>query len=94
MPTIPTAEVPAEVLDSLFQEFDIWVKIKDSRLKSEIVSPVPSSRWPEATSMIIKHFLPNGKHVATTHCVKDSAGRILHWDAKDLRLNEVRLWRI
>jgi len=93
MPRIPTAEVPKEVLDYLFDEFDIWAKIHDGRLISEPIDGLPSSTWPNATAMIIKHFLPDGKHIATTHCVKDDSGHVFHWDTKDLRLHDVRLWR-
>jgi len=93
MSRIPTAEVSLEVLNYLFKEFDIWAKIRDVRLTSRSVGATPSCTWPHATSLIIKHFLPNGKHIATTHCVKDASCHVLHWDAKDLRLSEVRLWR-
>ncbi len=96
MARITTAEVPREVLDCLFDEFDIWAKIQDGRLSSEPKpgTPTPSHNWQNATSMIIKHFMPNGKHIATTHCIKDKdSGDVLHWDAKDLRLHDVRLWR-
>ena len=93
MTRIPTAEVPKEVLDHLFDEFDIWAKIHDGRLTSNPVGAAPSYTWPNATSLIIKHSLPNGKHIATTHCIKDESGQIFHWDAKDFRLNDLRLWR-
>ncbi len=93
MPRIPAAEVSCEVLDSLFNEFDIWSKIDDGRLTSKPVALAPSSKWLNATSMIIKHFLPNGKHIATTHCVKDDKEHVLHRDAKDFRLHEVCLYR-
>lgn len=93
MARIPTAVVSSEVLNHLFDEFDIWAKIQDGRLTSKPIDGVPSYTWPNATSLIIKHFAPNGKHIATTHCVKDDSGHVLHWDAKDFRLHEVRLWR-
>ena len=93
MTKIVTAEVTIEILNCLFDEFDIWAKIRDGRLTSKHLSNVPSHTWPNATSTIIKHFSPNGKHIATTHCVKNDSGHVFHWDAKDLRLHEVRLWR-
>lgn len=93
MPSIPTAEVSIELLNYLFDDFDIWAKIRDGRLTSRPIGGTPSRKWPNATSVIIKHSIPNGKHIATTHCVKDDSGRVFHWDAKDLRLHEVRLWR-
>lgn len=94
MSRIPTDEVSLEILNYLFNEYDIWAKISDGRLISKVVGASPSHTWPNATSLIIKHFLPNGKHIATTHCVKDTNNNVLHWDAKDFRMNDVRLWRI
>ena len=96
MPRVTTAEVPLEVLDCLFDEFDIWAKIQDDRLSSEPKpgTPTPSHDWPNATSMIIIHRLPNGKHITTTHCIRhDKTGDVLHWDAKDLIVGDVRLFR-
>lgn len=93
MSRIPTAEISPGLLNQLFDEFEIWLKIKEGRLTSETIAQVPSSHWLNATSMIIKHFKPGGKHIATTHCVKDGKGNVLHWDAKDLRIYEVCLWR-
>jgi len=93
VPRIPVAGVSSQVLDYLFDEFRIWPKIKDGRLTSTCLKGIASHNWPNATSFIIKHSLPNGKHVVTTHCVKDDSGNVLHWDAKDIRLNDVRLWR-
>ena len=93
MPRIPTAGVSSQVLDCLFQEFDVWAKIEDGRLGSTYGKGVPSHSWPNATSFIIRHRLPNSKHVVTTHCVKDDSGTVFHWDVKDIRLGDVRLWR-
>lgn len=96
MARIPTAEVSLEVLNYLFDELDIWTKIQNGRLTSEPKpgSHTPSYVWRNATSMIIKHSQPDGKHVATTHCIKhDDSGDVLHWDAKDLIVGEVRLFR-
>jgi len=101
VPKIPTAEVSQELLDSLFAEFDLWAKIKDGRLTSQSVAgkDLPSWRWPNATSTIIKHIRPDGKHIATTHCIADIQGQALqdeeghpiHWHAKDFRMLDVRL---
>ena len=94
MPKITTVEISLELLDFIFNEFGIWQKIKDGCLSSERRKPKPSYIWPNATAFIIKHNLPNGKHIATTHCVKENeSGKVLHWDAKDLWLRDVCLWR-
>lgn len=93
MTKIPTVEITLDLLELLFTDLGIWDKIRNCTLLNRRLYSKPSHTWPRATSMIIKHFLPNGKHVATTHCIKDNTGRILHWDAKDLRLGDVRLWR-
>ena len=95
MPRIPTAGVTRELLDSLFDEFNIWGKIDDGRLTSESVAEkdAPSRQWPNAMSRIIKHFMPDGKHIATTHCILNDEGHVFHWDAKDFRMYDVRLWR-
>lgn len=95
MPRKPTAEISKELLETLFQEFDLWNKIKDGRLLSLFLTEkdLPSHRYPNALSRIVKHTLPNGKHIATTHRVEDLDGTILHEDAKDLLLQEVCLWR-
>lgn len=95
MPRISIAEVSIEILNYLFDEFDIWAKVLDGRLSSKPLKPTPSKAWSNATSMIIKHYMSNGKHIATTHCIKDdNTGNVLHWDAKDFKLHDVRLWRL
>ena len=93
MARIPTVEVTSEVLDCLFDELDIWTMIHTGQLTSKPCDAVPSYTWPNAMSVIIKHSKPNGKHIATTHCIKDDSGHVFHWDAKDLRLHDLRLWR-
>ena len=92
----PTAQVSRELLDSLFEEFDLWNKIRDGRLTSFPLprKDVPSRLWPGALSRIVKHNLPSGKHLATTHRVEAPDGTILHEDAKDFHLQEVCLWRL
>ncbi len=93
MKKLPTAQMTRDLLNYLFLEFDIWNKISNGCLDSRPIGRVPSKSWTEATSMILKHFLPNGKHLATTHCVKDNKnGSTLHWDVKDLVISDIRVW--
>ncbi len=89
----PAVSVSLELLNLLFDEFDIWQKIKDGRLTSVELRPYPSKAWTNATSLIIKHFLGGSKHVATTHCIRDGNGVIVHWDAKDIHFSQVCLTR-
>ena len=95
MPRIPTAGVSRDLLDLLFNEFDLWAKFRDGRLTSEPVAEkdAPARQYPDAISRIIKHSTGDGKHIATTHCIVDSKGSILHWDAKDFRMYDIRLRR-
>ncbi|MBI4310510.1 MAG: hypothetical protein HY681_01905 [Chloroflexi bacterium] len=92
MPRKPTAHVQHELLESIFDEFELWEKIADGRLLSEVVALDPSRAWPGATSRIIKHYLPSGKHIATTHLITDARGTVLHRHAKDFLMYEVCLW--
>ena len=96
MPRKPSAEISRELLDILFEEFDIWPKVRDGRLTSSplVDKDVPSHHYPDALSRIVKHSLPNGKHVATSHRIEAVDGAILHEDAKDFHLQEVCLWRL
>lgn len=96
MPRKPTARISRELLDSLFHEFDIFGKSRDGRLIDEplVSKDAPSHHYPDAVSRIIKHYLPNNRHVATTHRIVGRNGAILHEDAKDLHLQEVCLWRL
>ena len=91
----PTVQISIELLDSLFDEFDIWSKIKDGRLVSLLLPSrdLPSHHYPDAISRIVKHSLPNSKHIATTHRIEGPDSSILHEDAKDFHLHEVCLWR-
>lgn len=93
MPGIPTVGVSRSTLNSLFHKFDIWHKIKKGQITSKIIDSTPSYHWPDATSEIIKHFTLEGNHIATTHRVRDAAGKILHWDAKDFLLKDIRYRR-
>ena len=83
------------LLDALFFEYSIWQKIRDGRLVSEVVpkATVPSRGWPNALSQIVKHRLPDGKHVVTTHRIIGEDGSIYHHDAKDILFEGIRLWR-
>ena len=96
MPRKPSAEISRELLDVLFEEFDIWRKVRDGRLTSFplVDKDVPSHHYPDALSRIVKHSLPNGKHVATSHRIEAVDGAILHEDAKDFHLQGVCLWRL
>ena len=96
MPGKPTARVSIDLLNILFDEFDIWTKARDGRLLSLPVprKDAPSHHYPGSLSRIVKHSLPNGKHVATSHRIEAQDGTILHEDAKDFHLQEVCLWRL
>ena len=95
MTRIITAEVDRSLLDVLYEEFSIWIKIQDGRLTSEVVlrKTVPSRNWANALSQIVKHRLPNGKHIATTHRIIAAGGIVYHQDAKDILFQGIRLWR-
>ena len=95
MPQVRTSEVSRQTLESKFQDEDIWGGIRSGRLSSVPApgSVVPSHSWSNATSKILQHYGPDGKHIATTHCVIDSDGWPVHWDAKDLIVDGIRLWR-
>ena len=95
MPRIPTAEIDLSLLNILFEEFDLWLKIQDGRLTTEPIpkATVDSTHWPGSFSQIVRHRLPNGKHVATTHRIIALDGTIDHQDAKDILLQGMRLWR-
>ena len=96
MPRKPSAEISRELLEALFDEFDIWAKARDGRLTSLplVDKDVPSHHYPGSLSRIVKHSLPEGKHVATSHRIEAMDGTILHEDAKDFHLQEVCLWRL
>ena len=92
----PTAEISFEMLEELFQEFDIWAKIRDGRLSSIIIAnkDTPAHHYADSVSRIVKHRLPGGRHIATTHRIEDPQGNILHEDAKDFHMQEICLWRL
>ena len=41
----------------------------------------------------VKHFIPNGRHQATTHRIENNEGNILHQDAKDFHFRDLILTR-
>lgn len=92
MNKVPTAQVTRSLLNLLFDELEIWASIKNGHLVSRCNDPVVSYGWTGGNSYIIRHYKPNGKHIATTHCIRDKTGEVVHWDAKDLMLNDVRLF--
>lgn len=95
MSTKLTVKVSREVLAAVFEDLDLWAKIRDGRLLSIIVNAKdsPAHHYPNSKSRIAKHFIPNGRHVATTHRIEDSDGAILHQDAKDFHFRELILTR-
>lgn len=95
MSTKATVTVSREVLAVVFEDFDLWAKIRDGRLVSIIVTAKdsPSHHYPNALSRIVKHFIPGGRHVATTHRIENSEGDILHEDAKDFHFRNLILTR-
>ena len=91
----PSAQIPLEVLNIVFEDFDLWAKIHDGRLHSTILvrKDISSHHYGGAVSRIVKHTLPNGTHVCTTHRIEDLQGNILHEDAKDILFGDLVLWR-
>ena len=91
----PTIAVSAEELGALFDALEIWSKIRDGRLTSV---PVPGSRRPSwdyagGPSEIIRHQNRTGYQVATTHRITAPDGSVPHWDAKDLHVGDIVIWR-
>ena len=87
MTRLPTYEVSPAFLDGLFNAREVWARISDGRLTSEVIADTvaPSRQWPGGRSFILKHRDTQGYHEATTHQIIDRHGEIVHWDAKDLR---------
>jgi hypothetical protein len=92
MNRIPTVEVCVVVLKSMYRKFDIWRGIKNGELVNRVVYNSPSHSVHNGTSQIVKHFTTDWRHIATTHRIRDSSGRIVHWDAKDIRIGGVCYW--
>ena len=91
-----TTEISYDDMQLLFAEFGIWSKIESSCLESEIIvrDPATNPNYQDCTSEIIKHFDTNGKHIATTHrIIKNSDNSIVHWDAKDILFDNIRIYR-
>ena len=95
MSTKPTFKVSREALDAVFEDLDLWAKIRDGRLHTTIVSSKdsPSHHYPGAISRIAKHILPDGWHLCTTHRIEHPQSGILHEDAKDIHFLNVILTR-
>ncbi len=90
-------------LEYLFNNYNMWEKIKKGILKTVVGNMIPAHNYENATSMILKHLLPSGRQVATTHCIipdkytifyclktKDFSN-VLHWDATNVYMGEVVL---
>lgn len=92
MRKISTVKVTQDNLNKLFDNSQIWGKIKDGRLSSKVIKSDPSKSWTKATSQIILHFNKKGKHVATTHRVITDDGRVVHWDARNIRKGNTCYW--
>lgn len=90
-----TVEIPLEVLNIVFDDYDLWPKIRDGRLHSTILArkDALSHHYPDAVSRIVKHSFPDGTHVCTTHRIEDPQGNILHEDAKDIHFRDLVIWR-
>ena len=90
-----SAQIPLDALNILFDDYDLWAKIRDGRLLSTIVvvRDAMSHHYPNALSRIVKHSFPNGTHVCTSHRIEDQEGAILHEDAKDIHFSDLVLWR-
>ena len=91
-----SAKVTQELVNLLFAEFEIWEKLNDGRLTIEAIPQkvVPSKNYPSCVSQILQHRLPNGKHIATTHRIFNTAEKTApHWDACDFHLGDVVLYR-
>lgn len=87
-------EVDGFDLEALFETLDIWVKISDQRLSTEIIIGTQRSSWgyPGGVSEIIRHRNRLGYHVATTHWVRMRDGSIPHWHGKDIRFSDALLY--
>ena len=93
---MPTAEIPAQAMNLILEEFEILAKVDDGRLSTIIAFETPTrpGRYSNCISRILKHYTLNGKHLATTHCITDLGGqdRHRHRHGKDFRIQEVCLW--
>jgi hypothetical protein len=91
-----TTQILPEEMEVLFQALDLWRKIDDGRLTSDPIpkSRVPSWHYSPGISEIVRHRNNAGFHIATTHRVVMLDGSIPHWDAKDIHIGEITLYRI
>ena len=93
MPYIRTAKVSKKDINILFRKKQIWKRIYSGKLREKVIASDRSSAIPGATSQIVKHSTKNRRHVATTHRIIDRNGKILHWDAKDIRVRGICYYR-
>lgn len=92
MRKLRTVEVTQDNLNKLFDNSQIWEKIKDGRLSSKEIKSVPSKSWAKATSQIILHFNKKDRYVATTHRIITDDGQVVHWDARNIRIGNMCYW--
>ncbi len=52
------------VIEELFNNLNIWTKIKDGSLRTQYLDGSPSNSYP-GTSRILLHYDANGNHIAT-----------------------------
>ena len=91
-------QVYGALLDALFDEFDILLKVDDQRLLTEVAyqSPATNPQYEGCTSKILKHMLRDSnppRHIATTHIIVDPDGNERHRHGKDFILQDVKLVR-
>jgi len=90
-----TVQVTANEFEQLFQALEIWDKIRNGRLSTEEIPrrASPSDAWPGATSSMLVHRNSVGMRVATTHRIRYPDGRTPHWDASNLLVGDIVLYR-
>jgi hypothetical protein len=93
MHRIATVEVSKEELESMYVKYEIWEKINNGELTIYPLNPVTSTSYLNCTSQMLLHFTLTGKHIATTHRIREKNGRVVHWDAHDIRIEGVCYWR-
>ena len=60
---MPTAEIPAQAMNLILEEFEILAKVDDGRLSTIIAFETPTrpGRYSNCISKILKHYTLNGK---------------------------------
>lgn len=88
-----TALVPPGELAALFQALDLWLKIKEGTLVTNVhtAKSAPSKSFAGATSQILRHYNTAGAHACTTHQIIDQTGTVLHWDEADIKVGVVTI---